>query len=111
MLRRRKTMSALSSCSVEFVVNNSRVRCFSKDTERPPRAMRKWVLPDFVEDVMPPEAAGREQTRRALLDTVGAAGYQLVNPPLIEHLDALLTGTGQDLGHNPFCLLYTSRCV
>ncbi|HPT57059.1 MAG TPA: hypothetical protein PLK42_10305, partial [Casimicrobium sp.] len=51
MLRRRKTMSALSPCSVEFVVNNSRVRCFSKDTERPPRAMRKWVLPDFVEDV------------------------------------------------------------
>lgn len=105
MLRRRKTMSALSPCSVEFVVNNSRVRCFSKDTERPPRAMRKWVLPDFVEDVLPPEAARMEQTRRALLDTFAAAGYQLVNPPLIEHLEALLTGTGQDLDHNTFKLI------
>ncbi len=46
-----------------------------------------------------------EQTRRALLDAFAAAGYLLVNPPLIEHLDALLTGTGQDLEHNTFKLI------
>ena len=67
--------------------------------------MRKWVLPDYVEDVLPPEAARMEQTRRALLDAFAAAGYALVNPPLIEHLDALLTGTGQDLEHNTFKLI------
>ena len=46
-----------------------------------------------------------EQTRRALLDAFSAAGYALVNPPLIEHLEALLTGTGQDLEHNTFKLI------
>jgi ATP phosphoribosyltransferase regulatory subunit len=67
--------------------------------------MRKWVLPDYVEDVLPPEAARMEQTRRALLDAFAAAGYALVNPPLIEHLEALLTGTGRDLEHNTFKLI------
>ena len=67
--------------------------------------MRKWVLPDYVEDVLPPEAARMERTRRALLDAFSAAGYALVNPPLIEHLEALLTGTGQDLEHNTFKLI------
>ena len=67
--------------------------------------MRKWVLPDYVEDVLPPEAARMEKTRRALLDAFAAAGYALVNPPLIEHLEALLTGTGQDLEHNTFKLI------
>ncbi|TAG49986.1 MAG: ATP phosphoribosyltransferase regulatory subunit [Betaproteobacteria bacterium] len=67
--------------------------------------MRKWVLPDFVEDVLPPTAAAMENTRRALLDTFAARGYELVNPPLIEHLDALLTGTGSDLEHNTFKLI------
>ncbi len=67
--------------------------------------MRKWVLPDFVEDVLPPTAARMERTRRALLDTFAASGYELVNPPLVEHLDALLTGTGKDLEHNTFKLI------
>jgi len=67
--------------------------------------MRKWVLPDYVEDVLPPEAARMEQTRRALLDSFATAGYALVNPPLIEHLEALLTGTGRDLEHNTFKLI------
>ncbi|HOB01033.1 MAG TPA: ATP phosphoribosyltransferase regulatory subunit [Casimicrobium huifangae] len=67
--------------------------------------MRKWVLPDYVEDVLPPEAQRMEATRRALLDSFAAAGYALVNPPLIEHLEALLTGTGRDLEHNTFKLI------
>ncbi|MCC7067944.1 MAG: ATP phosphoribosyltransferase regulatory subunit [Burkholderiales bacterium] len=67
--------------------------------------MRKWVLPDYVEDVLPPEAAHMETTRRALLDRFAQAGYALVDPPLIEHLDALLTGTGRDLEHNTFKLI------
>ncbi len=67
--------------------------------------MRKWVLPDFVEDVLPPTAAKMEQTRRALIDTFSKHGYEFVNPPLVEHLDALLTGTGKDLEHNTFKLI------
>jgi ATP phosphoribosyltransferase regulatory subunit len=67
--------------------------------------MRKWVLPDFVEDVLPPTAARMEHTRRVLLDTFAKHRYEFVNPPLVEHLDALLTGTGKDLEHNTFKLI------
>lgn len=59
--------------------------------------MRKWLLPESIDDVLPTEAARVEALRRALLDQFRAHGYRLVAPPLIEHLDSLLTGTGRDL--------------
>ncbi len=69
--------------------------------------MRKWVLPDSVEDVLAPEAARMESARRALLDAFAAHSprYALVNPPLVEHLEALLTGTGRDLEASTFKLI------
>lgn len=69
--------------------------------------MRKWVLPDSVEDVLPPAAAQMEQARRALLDAFAqhSPPYSLVNPPLVEHLEALLTGTGRDLEASTFKLI------
>jgi ATP phosphoribosyltransferase regulatory subunit len=69
--------------------------------------MRKWVLPDSVEDVLPPAAAQMEQARRALLDAFAhhSPSYALVNPPLVEHLEALLTGTGRDLEASKFKLI------
>jgi len=59
--------------------------------------MRKWLLPEAIEDVLPNEAARVESLRRVLLDHFQARGYRLVQPPLIEFLDSLLTGTGRDL--------------
>src|SRR6266496_3880163 len=59
--------------------------------------MRKWILPEHIEDVLPAEAERIEALRRALLDHFRANGYRLVQPPLVEHLDSLLTGTGHDL--------------
>lgn len=59
--------------------------------------MRKWLLPEAVDDVLPAEAARVEALRRALLDHFRARGYRLVQPPLVEYLDSLLTGTGRDL--------------
>src|SRR6059036_1026078 len=59
--------------------------------------MRKWVLPEYIEDVLPPEAERIEQLRRTLLDHFRDHGYRLVQPPLVEHLESLLTGTGHDL--------------
>ena len=56
--------------------------------------MRKWVLPEAIEDVLPAEAARVEALRRTLLDHFRARGYRLVQPPLVEFLDSLLTGTG-----------------
>ncbi|MFO1314100.1 MAG: ATP phosphoribosyltransferase regulatory subunit [Burkholderiales bacterium] len=59
--------------------------------------MRKWLLPEAIEDVLPAEATRVEALRRALLDHFRARGYRLVQPPLIEFLESLLTGTGRDL--------------
>ena len=59
--------------------------------------MRNWILPEYVEDILPVEAERIEALRRLLLDHFRAHGYRLVQPPLVEHLDSLLTGTGHDL--------------
>jgi ATP phosphoribosyltransferase regulatory subunit len=59
--------------------------------------MRNWLLPEHVDDVLPEEAARLESLRRALLDHFAGRGYRLVQPPLVEHLDSLLTGSGRDL--------------
>ena len=55
----------------------------------------RWGLPDFIQDVLPDEAARLEELRRRLLDAFRVRGYRLVIPPLIEYLDALTAG--QDL--------------
>jgi len=67
--------------------------------------MRKWVLPDQVEDLLAPTAIVIETTRRTLIDHLVGAGFDLVEPPLVEHLEALLTGTGHDLEAATFKLL------
>ena len=59
--------------------------------------MRSWVLPEYIEDILPAEAERTEALRRVLLDHFRAHGYRLIQPPLVEHLDSLLTGTGRDL--------------
>jgi ATP phosphoribosyltransferase regulatory subunit len=64
--------------------------------------MRKWLLPEAIEDVLPAEAARVEALRRTLLDHFHAHGYRLVSPPLVEHLDSLLTGAGRDLDLQTF---------
>ncbi|MDR1854034.1 MAG: ATP phosphoribosyltransferase regulatory subunit [Azoarcus sp.] len=65
----------------------------------------RWILPDYIQDVLPDEAARLEALRRRLLDAFHARGYQLVTPPLIEYLDALTTGAGRDLGLRTFQLV------
>lgn len=64
--------------------------------------MRNWLLPEHVEDVLPVEAAALEQLRRKLVDHFIAQGFSLVQPPLIEHLDSLLTGSARDLDLQTF---------
>src|SRR5436853_1560876 len=67
--------------------------------------MRNWILPEYIEDVLPPEAARMESLRRALLDQFRTHGYELVAPPLLEYLESLLTGTGHDLDLRTFKLV------
>src|SRR5829696_6946925 len=57
----------------------------------------KWLLPEYVEDVLPAEAMRIEKLRRKILDLFFKRDYELVMPPLLEFTDSLLTGTGHDL--------------
>ena len=66
--------------------------------------MPRWLLPENISDVLPREARRVEHLRRALLDLYRGYGYELVIPPLIEHTDSLLTGTGNDLDLRTFKL-------
>lgn len=65
----------------------------------------KWLLPEFVDDVLPREAKKVEVIRRKILDLFVVHGYELVSPPLIEYLGSLLTGSGQDLELQTFKLV------
>ena len=64
----------------------------------------RWLLPEGIEEVLPEQAKRLEQLRRTLLDTYESWGYELVMPPLIEYLESLLTGTGNDLDLQTFKL-------
>jgi len=59
--------------------------------------MRNWLLPEYIEDVLPAEAARIETLRRALLDLFKVHGYQYVIPPMLEYMESLITGVGHDL--------------
>ncbi|GKS90598.1 ATP phosphoribosyltransferase regulatory subunit [Acidovorax sp. SUPP2539] len=67
--------------------------------------MSAWVLPDHIADVLPSEARHIEELRRGLIDTAQGYGYELVMPPLMEHLESLLTGTGEALNLQTFKLV------
>ncbi|ABC32047.1 ATP phosphoribosyltransferase involved in histidine biosynthesis [Hahella chejuensis KCTC 2396] len=56
-----------------------------------------WLLPDGVEELLPPEATRIEELRRQLLDLYHSWGYEMIVPPLLEFLDSLLIGVGRDL--------------
>lgn len=62
----------------------------------------RWLLPDGIEEVLPPEAARIEVARRQMLDMFQRWGYEFVVTPHIEYLESLLTGAGQDLDLRTF---------
>ena len=64
-----------------------------------------WLLPEHIADVLPAEAARIEQLRRSLLDRARCCGFELVVPPLLEHLESLLSGTGRELDLQTFKLV------
>lgn len=64
----------------------------------------RWLLPDGIEEILPPKAARLEQLRRDVLDLYKSWGYEQVFPPLVEYLESLLTGAGNDLALQTFKL-------
>ena len=64
--------------------------------------MKRWLLPDGVEEILPLEAYKLESLRRELLNLYQSWGYELVITPLIEYLDSLLVGSSHDLDLHTF---------
>ena len=64
-----------------------------------------WLLPEHVADVLPRQARRIEELRRDLLDRARGYGFELVMPPLMEHLESLLSGTGRELDLRTFKLV------
>ncbi|WP_418320523.1 ATP phosphoribosyltransferase regulatory subunit [Piscinibacter sakaiensis] len=63
-----------------------------------------WLLPEHISDVLPAQARHIEELRRGLIDGARRCGYELVIPPLLEHLESLLSGTGHALDLQTFKL-------
>lgn len=67
--------------------------------------MSIWLLPESIADVLPSEARKSENLRRTLLDRFRTYGYEMVMPPLLEYLESLLAGGGEDLALRTFKLV------
>lgn len=63
---------------------------------------RHWLLPEGIEEVLPPDAARLDALCRECLDLLAVRGYELAMPPLAEFIEALLSGSGEDLDLQTF---------
>ncbi|MGZ5235608.1 MAG: ATP phosphoribosyltransferase regulatory subunit [Caldimonas sp.] len=64
-----------------------------------------WLLPEHIADVLPARARQVETLRRGLLDAAEGFGFELVIPPMLEHIESLLSGTGHSLDLQTFKLV------
>lgn len=69
------------------------------------KSRNRWLLPDGVQETLPPDALAVELLRRKILQTYHAWGYDLVMPAMIEYIDSLLTGTAHSLDTKTFTLV------
>ena len=91
----------LASCALNLGRKTGKILVLTA----PFNSMSAWVLPDYIADVLPFEARHIEEIRRNLLDMARCYGYELVMPPLLEHLESLLSGTGEALDLQTFKLV------
>lgn len=64
-----------------------------------------WLLPEHIADVLPAQARCIEELRRGLLDAARSYGFELVMPPLLEHVESLLSGAAHELDLKTFKLV------
>jgi len=69
------------------------------------QSKNRWLLPDGVQETLPPDAQAVELLRRKILQTYHLWGYDLVMPAMIEYMDSLLTGTAQSMDTKTFALV------
>ncbi|HBF10025.1 MAG TPA: ATP phosphoribosyltransferase regulatory subunit, partial [Gammaproteobacteria bacterium] len=58
---------------------------------------QSWLLPDGIVELTGYSAQKLERIRRTLLDLYQSWGYSLIFPPLVEFLDSLIAGAGDEL--------------
>jgi ATP phosphoribosyltransferase regulatory subunit len=64
-----------------------------------------WLLPDGVVDVLFEDAQKQEVLRHKLTQQLITHGYQLVNPPMIEFTESLLSDASEDLKRQTFKII------
>ena len=64
-----------------------------------------WLLPEHIADVLPAQARHIEELRRSLTDVARSYGCELVMPPLLEHIESLLSGASRTLDLKTFKLV------
>ena len=65
----------------------------------------RWLLPDGIEEILPPDALAVEKLRQSILGLYDSWGYDLVMPAMIEFTESLLTGTAHSLDEKTFYLV------
>ena len=58
--------------------------------------MQNWLLPEYIQDMLPDEAQHVELMRAEVIDLLRKWGYQLVSPPLLEYVESLLIDGGAE---------------
>jgi ATP phosphoribosyltransferase regulatory subunit len=67
--------------------------------------VNRWLLPDGVQETLPPAAFSVDLLRQKVLQMYHCWGYDLVMPAMIEFIDSLLTGTAHSLDIKTFSLV------
>lgn len=64
-----------------------------------------WLLPEYIQDMLPDEAWRIERMRADVLELLRLSGYQLVAPPLLEYAESLLVNGSHDMDLRTFKLV------
>lgn len=67
--------------------------------------MQNWLLPEYINDMLPDEAWRVERIRADVLALLRKSGYQLVAPPLLEYAESLLIAGSADMDLRTFKLV------
>lgn len=67
--------------------------------------MPNWLLPEYIQDMLPDEAWRIERMRATVLELLHLSGYQFVVPPLLEYAEALQVNDSHDMDLRTFKLV------
>lgn len=65
----------------------------------------RWLLPEGIDELLPEQAEQIEFLRRSILKLYQRWGYRYVMTPMVEYLESLLVGAGNDVDRYTFRLI------